>query len=131
MNRRALRENTFQMLFRVEFHDEKEYEEQMNLFFENMEEISDEDKTFITDRFKNISEKIPEIDKKLDEASTGWKTARMNKVDLTLLRLAVYEMLFDDDVPKAVAMNECVELAKKFGTDSSPSFVNGVLSNIS
>ncbi|MCR5272238.1 MAG: transcription antitermination factor NusB [Lachnospiraceae bacterium] len=130
MNRRELRENTFQILFRVQFHDENEYEEQMNLFFEDLGDISVEDREYITNRFKNISEKIDEIDAKIDSCSMGWKTSRINNVDLTLLRLAVYEMLYDEDIPTAVAMNECIELAKKFGTDNSPSFVNGVLSNI-
>ena len=62
-----------------------------------------------------------------DQTAEGWKTARMNKVDLTILRLAVYEMRWDDDVPEGVAINEAVELAKRFGGDSSSSFVNGVL----
>lgn len=131
MTRRELREYTFQVLFRVEFHSEDEYKEQLNLFFDGIEDISDSDREFITNRFKNISEKTAEIDAKIDAKSESWKTGRMNKVDLTLLRLAVYEMLYDEEVPTAVAINECVELAKKFGTDNSPSFVNGVLSNIS
>ena len=60
----------------------------------------------------------------------GWKTARMGKVDLTLLRLAVYEIKFEDDIPTGVAINEAVELAKKYGTDDSSSFVNGILAKI-
>lgn len=73
---------------------------------------------------------IDEIDLKINEISDGWKTSRMAKVDLAIIRLAVYEVLLDDDVPTGVAINEAVELAKQFGTDDSPSFVNGVLAKI-
>lgn len=60
----------------------------------------------------------------------GWKTSRMGKVDLTLIRLAVYEMKFEEDVPAGVAINEAVELAKAYGTDDSSSFVNGILAKL-
>ena len=63
----------------------------------------------------------------LNEKAENWDTARMGKVDLTILRLAVYEMTYDDEVPTGVAINEAVELAKKFGQDASSSFVNGIL----
>jgi len=131
MTRRELRENAFQLLFRIEFHDEADYSDQIDLFFSDFEDISDADMKFITNRFKGISEKLDQIDSKINEAAIGWKTSRMNKMDITLLRLAVYEILFDEDIPRNVAVNECVELAKKYGTDNSPSFVNGVLSKIS
>ena len=74
--------------------------------------------------------RIQEIDALLNEAAEGWKTSRMNKVDLTILRLAVYEMRWDDDVPEGVAINEAVELAKRFGGENSSSFVNGVLGKL-
>ena len=60
----------------------------------------------------------------------GWKTKRMGRVDLTILRLALYEMLYDDEVPEKVAINEAVELAKKFGGNESPAFINGVLAKL-
>ena len=66
----------------------------------------------------------------MNEKATGWKTSRMNKVDLAILRLAVYEIKWDDDVPVKVAINEAVELSKKFGGDESSSFVNGILGKI-
>ena len=78
----------------------------------------------------NIVEKIDEIDAAINEVSEGWKTRRMGKVDLTLIRLAVYEMKYEDDIPVKVAINEAVELAKQYGTDESPSFVNGVLAKL-
>jgi N utilization substance protein B len=79
---------------------------------------------------EKTSLQIEEIDAKINEVSEGWKTGRMGKVDLTLIRLAVYEMLYEEDVPAKVAINEAVELAKQYGTDNSPSFVNGVLAKL-
>lgn len=66
----------------------------------------------------------------LNASAKGWKTSRMGRVDLTILRLAVYEMKFDEDIPEKVAINEAVELSKKFGGDESPAFINGVLAKI-
>lgn len=63
----------------------------------------------------------------INEAAHGWKTSRMGKVDLTLIRLAVYEIKYEDDIPVGVSINEAVELAKKYGTDDSFAFVNGIL----
>ena len=70
------------------------------------------------------------IDALLEETSKGWKTSRMGKVELTILRLAVYEMKFDEDIPEKVAINEAIELSKKFGGDDAPGFVNGVLAKL-
>ncbi|MBQ8040068.1 MAG: transcription antitermination factor NusB, partial [Lachnospiraceae bacterium] len=81
----------------------------------------------IAQKYEKISEKITQIDEMINEKTEGWKTGRMGKVDLTILRLAVYEILFDDSIPTQVAINEAVELAKKFGRDESAKFINGVL----
>ena len=124
MSRREIREQIFKMLFRVEFHSEKEYEEQMNLFIEENEPIEKPDES------AEIIAVLEEIDKIINESSKGWKTTRMGKVDLTLIRLAVYEMKYEEDIPTGVAINEAVELAKKYGTDDSPAFINGVLAKI-
>lgn len=70
---------------------------------------------------------MAELDALIDEKSTGWKTNRMAKVDLAIIRLAVYEIKFEDDIPTKVSINEAVELAKKYGADESAAFVNGVL----
>ena len=75
-------------------------------------------------------EKIPEIDEKLNQAAAGWKTKRMGKVELTILRLALYEMLHDDAIPEKVSINEAVELAKRFSGEEGPAFINGVLGKI-
>ena len=127
MTRRELRENIFKMLFRVEFHKAEEIPEQFALFEEEIANLSEKDRTYLTDKCNDIFSKVEELDAAINEVSEGWKTSRMGKVDLTVLRLAVYEILFDEEIPTGVAINEAVELAKKFGQDSSSSFVNGVL----
>ena len=81
-------------------------------------------------KYDDILAHIEEIDQELNEYSQGWKTSRMNRVDLTALRLAFYEMKFDEEIPVGVAINEAVELAKLFGGEDSGSFVNGILGKI-
>ncbi len=133
MKRRELREHIFQLLFRVEFNEKDEMAKQVGLFVEDMEEeteVKERDKTYISEKYAKIVEKLPEIDKMIDEVSKGWKTSRMGKVELTILRLAVYEMRFDEDIPQKVAINEAVELSKKFGGNEAPAFVNGVLAKL-
>lgn len=128
MSRRELREQIFKLLFRIEFNLREEMQEQVGLFFEEEENQADAaDTAYISEKFQKICDKLEEIDVALNEKVEGWDTGRMGKVDLTVLRLAVYEILFDEEIPTGVAINEAVELAKKFGQDSSSSFVNGVL----
>lgn len=130
MNRRELRESIFQLLFMTEFNPSEEMGEQKELYLDGIENLQEKDQAYIQEKFEKIRDKIPEIDELLNKASKGWKTSRMGKVDLTILRLASYEVLFDEDVPGKVAINEAVELAKKFGGDESPAFINGVLGKV-
>ena len=130
MTRREIREQVFKMLFRVEFYNQEEMSEQIALCEDDACSWKEKDKTYIFEKVEKISEKLEEIDAKINEVSEGWKTGRMGKVDLTLIRLAVYEMLYEEDVQAKVAINEAVELAKQYGTDNSPSFVNGVLAKL-
>lgn len=127
MGRTELREHIFKMLFCREFNALDEMPEQLLLYFEQLEQIKDSDKSYIERKYNAAAEKIEELDRLINEQVTGWKTSRMNKVDLTILRLAVYEIKWDEEVPTGVAINEAVELAKKFGGKESPAFVNGVL----
>ncbi len=128
MSRREMREQIFKLLFRVEFNQREEMPEQEQFFFEDEENTAAlKDCDQIRDKVNRIVEKLDEIDEKLNMTAEGWQTKRMGKVDLTILRLAVYEIKYDEDIPAGVAINEAVELAKKFGQDSSPAFVNGVL----
>ncbi len=127
MSRRELREQVFKLLFRVEFNSLEDMPEQEELFFGQENAARGRDADYISDKYNKICEKLSEIDGMLDEKAKGWSTGRMSKVDLTILRLAVYEIEYDDSVPTGVAINEAVELAKKFGQDASSSFVNGIL----
>ena len=85
---------------------------------------------YIQTKAEKIAGKTEEIDALINAHTKGWKTSRMNKVDLTILRLAVYEMKWDEDVPVGVAIDEAVELAKKYSGSDGPSFVNGVLAKL-
>lgn len=128
MGRRELREQIFLLLFRVEFNDISEMPEQIQMFLEDDEvKRSEKDVEYITGKYDRIVEKLPELDAQLNEKAENWDIGRMGKVELTVLRLALYEMKYDEDVPVSVAINEAVELAKKFGQDSSGAFVNAVL----
>ncbi len=136
MSRRELREHIFKFLFRIEFNDREEMLEQEQFFFEMLKmeaqeertpKVKDEDAAYISTKSNKIIEKLDELDAMINKQAKGWTTQRMGKVDLTILRLAVYEIVFDEDVPTGVAINEAVELAKRFGQEESSGFVNGVL----
>ena len=130
MTRREIRELIFKMVFRVEFHDEEEIPQQLRLFMDTLESASDEERTYIEHKVQEILAHLDEIDAIIDSSAQNWKTSRMAKVELTLIRLAVYEIRFDDDIPTGVAINEAVELAKAYGEENSASFVHGVLARI-
>ena len=94
------------------------------------DDISAEDKKYITEVTEGVAEKIEELDEKIKPYLKGWTMDRIGKTDLAILRLAVYEFFYRDDIPYKVSINEAVELAKSFCDDSSPSFINGVLAGI-
>lgn len=132
MKRSEIREAVFLVLFRSEFNKPSEMKDQADLFFEAEGDdlsvtVSDEDREYIENRALDIVSKLPEIDKMISEKATGWTVERMGKVDIAIIRLAVYEIMFDDKIPTGVSINEAVELAKKYGRDESKAFVNGVL----
>lgn len=128
MTRSQQREHAFKMLFQTEFYEMEELEGQDKLYISELPVLKDEEQAFITGEVNATREKLSQIDAMIDEKASGWNIGRIGKVELTILRLAVYEMLFDDEIPQSVAINEAVELAKKYGGDDSYSFVNGVLS---
>lgn len=135
MKRSELRENIFKLLFRVEFNGEEDMKEQVKLYFEDLpledeKAISEKHQRFIEEKYFAIVENLTEIDEKIKVASNGWQLERMGKVELTIIRLAVFEMHYDEEVPTGVAINEAVELAKKFGGDDAPSFINGILAKL-
>lgn len=130
MGRRDARKNAFYLLFQVGFSDESELEDIEKIYFDENEDIDENDKTFIKSAVYGVIENKADIDEKIKNASKGWTIDRMSKVDLAILRLAIYEMLYNEDVPRGVAINEAVELAKKYSSDEAPSFINGILASI-
>ena len=130
MVRTELREHIFKMLFQIEFNDPADMPDHLKYYFETLEDAGDKEIDYIRGKYEAVVSHLPEIDALLNENAKGWKTGRMNKVDLTILRLAVYEMKWDDDIPDGVATNEAVELAKRCGGESSSSFVNGILGKL-
>ena len=130
MGRREMSEHIFKLLFLREFNQSEEMPEQIRMYFESLEELAPMNEAYMQNKYEKILECLAEIDGILNQSSSGWKVSRMSKVDVNILRLAVYEMKYDEDVPVKVAINEAVELAKKFGGDDSSSFVNGILGKI-
>ena len=128
VNRRSQREHVFKIIFSYEF-DSIDFNEHVAYYVEQLE--GDEKSIqFIQNKVYKIQDKMAEIDQYIDDHMKNWTLSRLAKVEVALLRLAVYEMLYDDEVPSSVAINEAVELAKKYGGDRSPKFVNGVLGQI-
>lgn len=129
MNRSELREKVFRLVFRIAFNDQKELEQQAEFFFgdEEQEGMSEKAQKQVQDKFDNVVAHLEEIDAMINEKSTGWNVSRLGKVELAILRLAIYEIVFDETIPGSVAINEAVELAKKYAAEESPAFVNGVL----
>lgn len=130
MSRREIREQIFKLLFRAEFYEESDMPEQLSLFFEELDQREEKETAYIQKKYEGIMARLTEIDAMINEVAQGWKTSRMGKVDLTLIRLATYELKFEEDIPTGVAINEAVELAKAYGTDDSASFVNGILAKL-
>lgn len=130
MKRTELREHIFKVIFGIEFNSEEEMAEQLELYFEQIGDTKEKDLEYIRTKAQKVADKAQEIDVLINAHTTGWKTSRMNKVDLTILRLAVYEMKWDEDVPTGVAIDEAVELAKKYSSDEGPAFVNAVLAKL-
>lgn len=130
MTRREIREHIFLMLFRKEFHKAEELNEQMELYISEIKEPTVEEYSYLTNRFQKVLDNLESIDQILSEAVSGWKLHRMGKVELTILRLAVYELCFDEEIPDKVAINEAIEMGKIFGGDEAPGFINGVLAKV-
>ncbi len=146
MTRRELREHCFKMLFCADFYPAQETREQLKRYFEATPEdeatpegeiqilhqvdMGEKDREYLLRKAGAVADMLPELDDIIDKVAEGWKTRRMGKVELTILRLALYEVFHDEEIPEKVAINEAVELAKKFGGDDAPSFINGVLAKV-
>ena len=141
MNRSQIREQIFKLLFRVEFNSQEDMPEQVKLFMEsptldkdedNCKEISisDNEQQYIINKYEDVVSHMSEIDGIINDNAKGWSTDRLGKVELTILRLAVYEIKYDNDIPVSVAIDQAVELSKRFGRDESYSFINGILASV-
>lgn len=143
MTRREIRETVFKILFTLEFNDESGMREQAQLALENhvlfdedevhdlaFDADNDKDKEYIISRVESIVKKIPEIDETIETISEGWKLKRIGKAELAILRLAIFEMKYDDEIPVKVAINEAVELAKRYCDVDAKSFVNALLAKL-
>jgi len=140
MTRSQIRENIFKLLFRVEFNPAEDMPEQLKLYFEDSfndedyvfegAEIPGSDAEYIKSKYGLIIEKLDDIDGKINKSAKGWTVERIGKVELAILRLAIFEMIYDEEIPVSVAIDEAVDLAKKFGQDGASSFINGILAGI-
>ncbi len=130
MSRTNARKNAFSIVFQHDFVGAESMSEAIDLFYSQNEYIDDEDKEYINKTVNGTIDNINEIDKIISSSVKGWSIERMAKVDLAILRLAVYELKFSDSTPQKVVINEAVELAKKYSSDKAPAFINGVLGKV-
>ena len=130
MNRTSIREQAFKLLYSLEIQKDINQEEQIELYLESNNIKDNEAVSYIKDAIIGIEENKKDIDAKIiQNLKSNWKLERVSKIDLTILRLAIYEIKYKE-LPFKVAINEAVELAKKYGEDTSKNFVNGILASI-
>lgn len=123
MNRSEMREQAFILLYEKEFFKDKPCEEIEEVFAENIRELSE----YAKETFENVCERREELDEIISSYLSGWKIGRLPKVNASILRLAIYEIKYAESVPSGVAVNEAVELAKKYSGADDYTFINGVL----
>ena len=130
MSRKKNREEAFKLIYQTEINKEN-YKSQLEYYFAD-NKVPLEASEYILDLVAGVNVRIAEIDKCIEGyLVSSWSIKRISRVDLAILRMGYYEIKYRDDVPKGVAINEAVELAKKYGSDSSGKFINGILANIS
>ena len=131
MNRTEIREQAFKLIYSLEIQKKENIEEQIELYIESNEITGQDAIGYIKDAALGIEKNKKDILEKIEKnLKSDWKIDRISKIDLAILKLAVYEIKFDEDVPASVAINEAVEISKVFGGDDSPSFVNGILAKV-
>lgn len=130
MNRTAIREKAFKLIYSLEIQKYDSLKEQIDLYFESEAIENIEAKEYIEDAVLGIEKNKQEIMSLIEKnLKSDWKIERISKIDLSILKLAIYEIKYKD-IPFKVVINEAVELAKKYGEDSSKNFVNGILASI-
>lgn len=142
MTRREIRDKIFKIVFTAEFNTLDEMRDQIDLAFDTempgdeeddpllYASVSDSDRQYITDKVMDIMSRKNDIDKTISEISEGWKLPRIGKEELAILRLGVYEVIYDSSIPEKVAINEAVELSKKYCDASASKFVNALLAKL-
>lgn len=131
MLRSQVREEIFKIVFRIPFNDREEMTEQLNFSMEELENKSDENQTYIRNKVTAIMDKIEELDAAIASNCEGWNISRIGKAEIAIMRIAVFELLFEEEVPDKVAINEAVELCKVYCGEEAKGFVNAVLGKIS
>lgn len=130
MNRTAIREQTFKLVYSLEIQKQEDLKEAIELYEESNEITDEKAKEYMTKVILGIQENKDEIINKIEtNLKSDWKLERISKIDLAILKLAIYELKYTE-IPFKVAINEAVELAKKYGEDSSKNFVNGILASV-
>ena len=130
MKRSAIRELAFRLIYSLEIQGTENLEEQIELYLECNEVEEVEAKEYIKDAILGIKDNIQEIQELIEKnLKADWKIDRISKIDLSLLKLAIYEIKYKE-IPYKVAINECLELSKKYGEESSKNFVNGILASV-
>lgn len=127
MNRRESRESVFTLLYETEFHKGVDVCDIYSVSCENRKIKANK---YVKNAFFGVCNKKEKLDALIFEHAVGWKPERMQKISLSILRLAVYEMIFMEDIPSTVSINEALELAKKFDDDNARPFINGVLNSV-
>ena len=140
ISRTAIREHIFKIIFGIEFTEnrkEDDIRKKACLYLDNLTDeednyysLNEQDSAYIIEKTVNIAKRIPETDEVINEHSEGWPVSRLGKAELAILRLAVYEILFDEDIPDNVAINEAIELSKTYGESTAPAFINGILAAV-
>ena len=130
MTRHELREIIFKNIFQLPFYEEGLPEVDFEDSFEAESEPTEKERAYIDAKIKGIVDNLSAIDETIEKNSKGWKLNRIGKTELAILRVAVFEISFDEDVPGKVALNEAIELAKQYGSDKAPAFINGVLDSL-
>ena len=129
MSRRTARKRAFELVFELPFHSKNDLEFLIEMHLSD-KRVQEDELVFIRDECFGVAENLETIDGLIARFSEGWEIGRLSKMDLAVMRLSAYEILFSDVVPVRASINEAVELAKEFGTDDSPGFVNGILGRI-
>ncbi len=130
MLRSQVREEIFKIVFRIPFAKEDGMEEQIAFALEDLQGKSEENLQYIKEKAEAVEDHLEAIDAKIAENCEGWNVNRIGKAEIAIMRIAVYEMMFEEDVPNRVAINEAVELCKNYCDEEAKGFVNAVLGKV-